>query len=266
MRVDDLVEHYRSYPEVAFIAISERQAALAPELPWARTIHHGLDPELYAAGSGDGGYVAFLGRFAAEKAPHLAIDAARAAGVRLLLGGNAHAIPEAQAYFERELRPRLADATNLEACGELSHGPKVRLLSGARALLFPIEWEEPFGLVMIESMLVGTPVIAFARGSAPEVIEDGVTGYLVHDAAEMAERIRQLDRIDRTRCRARAQERWSVTRMAKDYADVYAQLAQRSARATRVVPLERVGANAPARSHALADELPRAAGGKEHGA
>lgn len=257
-RVDALLEHYQSYPEVALVAISNRQAELSPELRFARTIYHGLDPSLYAAGSGDGGYLAFLGRFAPEKAPHVAIDAARAANVRLLLGGEPHAIPEAQRYFERELQPRFASAQgNLEWCGELSHGPKVRMLAGARALLFPLDWEEPFGLVMVEAMLVGTPVIAFARGSAPEVVEDGVTGFLVHSAEQMAERIRQLDRIDRKRCRARAIERWSGERMAQDYAGLYAQLRERTgrgARNARVVPLT------------LPQDRPRAAAGTEHGA
>ena len=223
-RVDELVRRYCSYSDVAYVSISRRQAALSPEVSFARTIHHGLDPSRYDAGGGQGGYVAFLGRFAREKAPHLAIDAARAAGVHLVLGGAPHEVPDSQAYFEREMKPRLADASGLEWLGELSHGPKVQLLSTARALLFPLQWEEPFGLVMIEAMLVGTPVIAFARGSAPEVIEDGLTGYLVRDAHEMAECIGRLDRIDRARCRARAAERWSTSRMAKEYSDLYEEL------------------------------------------
>jgi glycosyltransferase involved in cell wall biosynthesis len=231
MRVDALVDHYNSYPEVAYVAISRRQAQLSPELTFARTIHHGLDPACYPAGEGRGDYVAFLGRFAPEKAPHLAIDAARAAGVRVLLGGNPHEIPVAQAYFEREMKPRLADSAHVTWCGELAHEPKVELLAGARALLFPLDWEEPFGLVMIEAMLVGTPVIAFARGSANEVVEDGVTGFLVHNAEEMAQRIRQLDRIDRVRCRMRAQERWSTGRMAREYAELYAHMTRRARRA-----------------------------------
>lgn len=224
VRVPALIDHYKTYPNVAYVAISDRQAQLAPELQFARTIHHGLDPALYAAGSGNGGYVAFLGRFAPEKAPHLAIDAARAAGVRLALGGNAHEVPESLAYFEREMRPRMAQADDLDWRGELAHTAKVRLLRGARALLVPIQWEEPFGLVMIEAMLVGTPVIAFAHGSAPEVVEDGVTGFLVHSVEEMAQRIRQLDHIDRTRCRERARERWSITRMAQQYVELYDEL------------------------------------------
>jgi glycosyltransferase involved in cell wall biosynthesis len=244
-RVDDLVRQYCSHPNVAYVAISRRQSELSPELGCARVIHHGLDPSQYAAGTGDGDYLAFLGRFAPEKAPHLAIDAAREAGVRVVLGGAAHDVPGAIDYFAREMKPRLADGRLLEWLGELSHGPKVRLLRGARALLFPLEWEEPFGLVMIESMLVGTPVIAFRRGSAPEVVEDGVTGYLVDDVREMTERIRQLDRIDRDRCRARAQERWSTTRMAREYAELYEALvqeyraAERRARVRRLAPARR---------------------------
>lgn len=234
-RVAELVDVYRDREDVAFAAISNNQASLSPEVSFARTIHHGLDPDLYTMGAGDGGYVAFLGRFSPEKAPHVAIDAARAAGVRLLLGGVPHEVSESQAYFEREMAPRLAGENNLEWCGELSHGPKVRMLQGARALLFPLDWEEPFGLVMIEAMLVGTPVIAYARGSAPEVVEDGVTGFLVHDVKEMAERIRHLDQIDRQRCRARATERWSTNRMAAEYAELYAELA-RSSRVLRTLP------------------------------
>jgi glycosyltransferase involved in cell wall biosynthesis len=236
-RREDLVELYCKRHDVGFVAISNSQASLTPELSFARTIYHGLDPDLYTPGAGDGDYLAFLGRFSPEKVPHIAIDAARAARMRLMLGGEAHAIPEAEAYFAREMKPRLANATDLEWCGELSHGPKVRMLRGAKALLFPLDWEEPFGLVMIESMLVGTPVIAFARGSAPEVVEDGVTGFLVRNMQEMVDRIRHVDQLDRRRCRARAIERWSTARMAREYAELYADLGRSSrARTVRVLP------------------------------
>ena len=236
-RVDELVRHYSGYSNVAYVAISKRQAELTPELEFARVVHHGLDPTQYEAGPGDGGYVAFLGRFAPEKVPHVAIDAAREAGVPVALGGAAHEVPSSIAYFEQEMKPRLADPRGLEWLGELSHGPKVRLLANARALLFPLAWEEPFGLVMIEAMLVGTPVIAFARGSAPEVVEEGVTGYLVRDAREMTAAIRRLDRIDRARCRARAVERWSTARMTRDYCNLYEELVREHHRRARVVPL-----------------------------
>lgn len=225
-REEPLVQRYRDRSDIAYVAISNSQASLMPEVQFARTVHHGLDPEAYAAGDGRGDYLAFIGRFSSEKVPHIAIDAARAAGMRLMLGGEAHTFPEAQAYYEREMRPRLAQATDLQWCGEVGHEHKVRMLRSARALLFPLNWEEPFGLVMIEAMLVGCPVIAFARGSAPEVVEDGITGFVVRDQAEMVARIAQLDRIDRRRCRARAVERWSTLRMASDYARLYAELTQ----------------------------------------
>ena len=219
VRVAELTEVYRRGSGVEYVAISRRQAELSPELH-ARVVHHGLDPDLYPAGAGDGGYCAFLGRLAPEKAPHLAIDAARLAGIPLKIGGVAHA-PDA-AYFAQAVLPRLRRAGgSVQHLGQVSHSPKVELLRRSRALLFPIRWEEPFGLVMIESMLVGTPVIGFAAGAAPEVIEEGVTGYLVRTVDEMADRLRQLDSFDRVRCRARARERWSSLRMARGYEDVY---------------------------------------------
>jgi glycosyltransferase involved in cell wall biosynthesis len=224
-RVPELITHYRAFPRVAYVAISRRQAELSPELTFARAIHHGLDPNAYSASARDAGYVAFLGRFAPEKAPHVAIDAARMAGVPIQLGGAPHEIAAAQHYFEREMKARLADPDNRATwCGELDHAAKVRLLVGARALLVPLAWEEPFGLVMIEAMLLGIPVIAFRRGSAPEVVEEGVTGFLVRDTQEMAERIRALDRFDRARCRARARERFCSRRMAQEYSQLYLEL------------------------------------------
>jgi glycosyltransferase involved in cell wall biosynthesis len=222
-RVEALVDHYAAYPQVALVAISARQAALSPEIAIRATIHHGLDPSMYPAGAGAGEYCAFLGRFAPEKAPHLAIAAARSAGVSLRLGGEAH--PCDREYFERDVRPLLR--SGIEWVGEVDHRAKLSLVGDARALLFPIQWEEPFGLVMIESMLTGTPVISFPCGSAPEVVEDGVTGFLVRSVDEMADRIGRLDSIDRRRCRARAQERWGHLRMAREYLALYRELAAR---------------------------------------
>lgn len=219
-RVDRLVDYYRDFSEVTYVAISRRQAELVPELAPVHVVHHGLDVDQYAAGEGEGGYLAFVGRFAPEKGPHHAIDVARATGVPLRMGGKPHWINEP--YFERELKPRLERAGRLVHWhGEVSFAPKLELLRHARATLFPVCWEEPFGLVMIESMLVGTPVIAFDRGAAPEVVEEGVTGFLVRGPAEMADRVRRLHAIDRARCRERARERWGSIRMARDYERVY---------------------------------------------
>jgi glycosyltransferase involved in cell wall biosynthesis len=212
---------YRDFQEVTYVAISKRQAALVPEVDVRHVVHHGVDPAMYPPGDGAGGYCAFLGRLAWQKGPHVAIDAAVEAGVPIRLGGAPHW--EDADYFAREVRPRFVRHAGLASpLGEVGHAEKLDLLRGARALLFPIAWEEPFGLVMIEAMLVGTPVLAFARGSVPEVVEDGITGFVVRDAREMAARLRRLGGFDRARCRARALERWSSMRMARDYEGVYA--------------------------------------------
>jgi glycosyltransferase involved in cell wall biosynthesis len=201
-----------------FVAISARQRALMPELEHARVIHHGLDPACHRLGAGDGGYCAFLGRFAREKGPHVAIDAARAAGRPIRLAGAPHW--RDHDYFEREIGARLCKA-GVSAVGEIGGKDKRDFLADACALLFPVDWEEPFGLVMIEAMLSGTPVLAFARGAVPEIVEEGVTGYVCRDADEMAARLRAIREFDRAACRRRALERWTSARMVRDYVSVY---------------------------------------------
>ncbi|MDB4964392.1 MAG: glgA4 [Myxococcales bacterium] len=204
-----------------FVAISHRQRELLPDLADARVIHHGLDSSRYQLGRGDGGYCAFLGRFAREKGPHDAIDAAQAAGLPIRLAGAPHW--RDSDYFDRELSSRLRQEGVVHV-GELGGADKRDLLAGASAMLFPIAWEEPFGLVMIEAMLSGTPVLALPRGSVPEVVEDGVTGFICRDVDDMAARLRDIDRFDRAACRRRALERWSAARMVRDYVAVYEQL------------------------------------------
>lgn len=222
-RQAELVSLYRSFPEVRLVAVSERQRALHPELAFAGVVHHGIDPGAFDFGGGVTGYAAFVGRFCEDKGVHLAIDAALAADVPLILGGAPRpAFDDAERYFLTEVQPRIrANADRIMWLGELRHRAKVALLRDARALLFPIQWEEPFGLVMIESMLVGTPVIAFDRGSAREVIEEGVTGFIVGSEREMGARLRQLKGFDRARCRERAAERWSTARMTAEYVALY---------------------------------------------
>lgn len=210
---------YEGFPDVHYVAISAAQARAEVALPHLHVVHHGLGAEDYRFEPTAGDYVAFCSRFAAIKGPHLAIDAAREAGLPIRLAGRPHS-PESQDYHHREVEPRLA-VSGVDWVGELGGRDKQELLGSARATLFPICWEEPFGLVMIESMLCGTPVIAFPRGSAPEVIDEGVTGFLVRDVGEMAGAIRRVPEVDRARCRARAAERFSAERMVREYLGVY---------------------------------------------
>lgn len=227
-RVESLVQYYAAFPDVAYVAISQRQAELSPELGPVDVVHHGLDVDLYPRGDGAAGSLAFVGRFAPEKGPHIAIDVAVDAGIPLIMGGQPHWVNEQ--FMAREVQPRLERAAErVRWVGEVGFQAKVELLTGARATLFPAQWEEPFGLVMIESMLVGTPVVALARGAAPEVIDEGITGFLARDPAEMRARLADVSRIDREACRQRARERFSSARMARDYERIYERLARRQA-------------------------------------
>ena len=219
-RQERLTRLYRRRPQVRFVAISARQAQLEPELR-CDVVHHGLDPRQHPLGAGDGGYAAFLGRLSPCKGPDVAVAAAAAAGVPLRLAGLVHAVdaaPEWEAELERALRRHPA----ARHVGPVEGEAKMRLLGGARALLMPLRWEEPFGLVMIEAMLCGTPVIAFPRGAAPEVIDEGLTGFLVRDQHEMAGALAQLDGFDRRACQRRARARFAARRMVRDYERVYA--------------------------------------------
>jgi glycosyltransferase involved in cell wall biosynthesis len=217
---------YARHHDIDFVSISRRQQQLCGPLPRCTVIHHGVDPSRYRLAEPRTDTVAFLGRLSAVKGPHVAIDVALAAGLRIRLGGRHH--EEDEPYYQAELKRRL-EQPRVEHLGEVSHEPKVELLSTARAMLFPIEWEEPFGLVMIEAMLCGCPVIAFAHGAAPEVIDEGITGFIARDPQHMLELLQGPARpefFDRRRCRAHAAMRFNSDRMVDDYLRLYEQISQ----------------------------------------
>ncbi len=221
---------FAAHQQTTYVAISKRQLELEVPLARAKVIYHGLSPSRYPASERDEGYLLHLGRYAPEKGTHLAIDVARAAGLPLKLSGRAHETDTD--YFERLVAPRLSEP-HVEELGESDHSAKVALLRGARAVVCPLQWEEPFGLVAIEAMLCGTPVIGFPRGSFPEIIDEGITGFLVpkDDLEAMASIARRLRGFDRRACARHARERFSSGVMV----DAYERLFQKVVRAARFV-------------------------------
>jgi glycosyltransferase involved in cell wall biosynthesis len=212
-------EYYRAIAgAVCLVAISSAQARTAPSLPWAATIHNAVSVETFPFQADKERMALFLGRFHPEKAPHLAIDAARRAGLPIVLAGKCSE-PVERAYFEREVRPRLADDTTL--VGVAGPAAKRELLARASCLLFPICWEEPFGLVMVEAMACGTPVVAVRRGSVAEVVVDGVTGIVVDSSDELADAVHRACRLDPADCRRHATTVFSPARMAAHYDELY---------------------------------------------
>jgi glycosyltransferase involved in cell wall biosynthesis len=230
VRDEQLSAFYRFYPDPQYIAISEDQRGRELGLPRVTVIHHGLDPANYRYSSRAGGnYVCFIGRFSEIKGPHVAIDAARIAGVPIRVAGEVH--PPDVCWAAAELEPRLGEAhvTNVGSVGQPEKAP---LLCQARALLAPVAWNEPFGLVLIEAMLSGCPVVAYPRGSIPELVEDGVTGFIARSFEHMVELIRPggaVDAIDRVRCRQRAVERFSADRMVDQHVALYERIRKPSA-------------------------------------
>lgn len=223
---EELIDIYRRVADrVPIIAISHDQRRHAPEVPVARVIHHGIDPDAFPKGRGDGGYFLYLGRMAPEKGAHRAVEAAWKAGVPLLLAAKMREPWEFE-YFETYVKPYLND--NLRYLGEVPHGEKVRLLAGARALLNPIRWAEPFGLVMVEALACGTPVLTFPEGAAPEIVEDGKTGFLCQDVDEMATRIGQVDQLDRAACRAAVEDYFCTSRMVAEHLDLFEEMLSRT--------------------------------------
>ncbi|HEX5436274.1 MAG TPA: glycosyltransferase family 4 protein [Gemmatimonadaceae bacterium] len=221
VRQQELSAYYGHFTAPYYVAISHDQARREVPLCRVDVVHHGLDAGDYDCTSEPGRYACFIGRFAPVKGLPTAVGAAAMAGVPIRVAGEAH--PVDADYYAREVAPRLAEH-HVSFLGSIGLAQKAPLLRDARALLAPIEWNEPFGLVMIEAMLSGCPVVGYARGSIPELVEQGVTGFVVRDQQEMADVIRDggaAERFDRVRCRARAIERFDASRMVEAYERVY---------------------------------------------
>jgi glycosyltransferase involved in cell wall biosynthesis len=203
---------------VAVVAISHHQASTARDVAIAEVIHHGLDPDAFPVGKGSGGTLVFLGRMSPSKGPDRAIAIARAAGVPIVLAGKQHTDAERD-FFEAKIRPELG--RDVTFVGELGPIDKMALLGDAVALINPISWDEPFGMVMVEALACGTPVLAFGRGAAPEIVSPGITGFLANDDAGLIDAIKRLDELDRAACRAAVEGHFSADRMVEDYVALY---------------------------------------------
>lgn len=218
---------YREFDEMPLVSISNAQRRPMPPVNWAATIYHGLPADVcHYNPHAQGGYFAFLGRISPEKRLDRAIEIARATGMPLKVAAKVDRAD--QSYFEARIRPLLRDRL-VEFVGEIGEGEKSAFLGGATALLFPIDWPEPFGLVMIEAMSCGTPVLAWNCGSVPEIIEPGVSGYIVQSMNEAIAAARAITYLDRAQVRQSFERRFSARRMAYAYADLYAHMLHRQA-------------------------------------
>jgi glycosyltransferase involved in cell wall biosynthesis len=218
----DLVPLYREFDDMPVVSISDAQRAPLPAARWVSTVYHGLPPERYAFHERAGSYLAFLGRISPEKRVDRAIEIASKLGMSLKIAAKIDSVD--RAYFEEHVAP-LLDTRFVEYLGEIGEEDKPEFLGNAHALLFPIDWPEPFGLVMIEALACGTPVVAYRHGAVPEVIEDGVTGFIVDSLDEAVRATARVAALDRRRCRRVFEDRFTAERMAGDYVTIYGQLA-----------------------------------------
>ena len=221
--IPDLVPLYEEFYDMPLVSISKAQREPLSWANWLATVYHGLPENLYRPRAAPGTYLAFLGRVSPEKRVDRTIEIAKRTGIPLKIAAKID--PTNQDYYEREIVPLLDNAgPGVEFVGEIGEAQKDEFLGHAYALLFPIDWPEPFGLVMIEAMACGTPVIAYRNGSVPEVLEDGVTGFVVNGLQAAIAAVGRVPEISREQCRKVFEERFSVRRMAHDYVQVYERL------------------------------------------
>ena len=217
----DLLPLYREFRDMPVVSISDSQRKPLPSVNWQGTVYHGLPLDLYSLNERQEDYLVFLGRISPEKRVDRAIEIAKRANMKLKIAAKVDAV-DAE-YMDARIR-HLLDDPLIEFIGEADETKKRQLLGNAYALIFPIDWPEPFGLVMIEAMACGTPTVAFRRGSVPEIIDDGVTGFVVDDIDQSLAALEKLQGFDRRRCRQVFEERFSVRRMAADYLNAYSRL------------------------------------------
>jgi len=212
------------YEQGTYISISDAERAYLPQLDYAATVHHGIDVDAFEFGDAPGDYVTFLGRIHPDKGPLEAIQLARETGLKLIMAAKID--PLERYYFRKKIKP-LIDGKQIVFVGEIAHGAKVALLKQARALVSPIQWDEPFGITNIEAMACGTPVVALRRGSLPEIIEQGKTGFLCDNLGEMRAALARLDTLDRFYCRAYVERHFTARLMAQAYIRVFRDVAAR---------------------------------------
>lgn len=217
----ELPKVYRQFPDVPLISISDSQREPLCWANWRNTIYHGLPEHLYTLNDKPEGYLAFIGRISPEKRVDRAIEIAKQVGMPIRIAAKVDKVDTQ--YFEAHIKALLDDPL-VEYIGEIGDFEKQEFLGNARALLFPIDWPEPFGLVMIEAMACGTPVIAFRRGSVPEIIEEGKTGFVADTLEDAVSAVRQVETLSRARCRRRFEKRFTASRMARNYVAEYLQL------------------------------------------
>jgi len=222
--IPEFKEIYETFPDAPFVSISDAQRGPIPGINWVRTVLHGMPSQLLTPQPARQHYAAFLGRISPEKGVDKAIRIAGAAGLRLKIAAKVDNADKK--YYENEIRPLIKASPWVEFIGEINDSQKPEFLSGAHALLFTIDWPEPFGLVMIEAMACGTPVIAFNRGSVPEVIDHGTSGFIVPDEASAVSALKRISELDRVTVRRTFERRFTARRMAEDYVDLYEELCE----------------------------------------
>jgi len=245
----ELIPMFEEYAEMPVVSISNAQRTPLPGANWLGTVYHGIPKDLYSFHPGPGSYLAFLGRISPEKCPDHAIELAKRVGMPLRIAAKVD--PADQDYFKRKIE-RLLEHPLIEYVGEITDGEKNDFLGDAAALVCPYDWPEPFGVVLIEAMACGTPVLAYRRGSIPEVLEHGVTGYICDDLNAMVEAVAAIPLIDRARCREVFERRFTVDRMVRDYVRLYEKMAETPLRPRLLTHARATNHVRPAAARALA--------------